>query len=462
VLLAHNHRGAVDAPTGMTLVELLVVIGVLLLLLVAVVPILSPSADQKGREAAATVASMINRVKARIDSAGDNASAGLWLEPLLTSGSVRIVPPNAVAQTDGVNMAMATLDMFVCEPQDNYNGDDPVAARAYVYQPNQPPQYVFVPGFRTDEALVLFEQRSCFFVRELCGQSSRITIPPGGPQTYLFRLLTTAEQASLGENYFPQPYRPCNEGLAPSDLDLWKDPADPSSGYYAGYGDSLAAAAGGPAPKLVVGWIRSLDGGSFGARGPFSDPFNPNASPPTFPVPGGESFAIARPNTRSATPPLSVPEGYAIDVAWSSYGTLLLHNSADARRAGNGNMQLVDNILANQPIQVMFDSAGSLKKVIVRRFVRSFGVGTGSIVEDTIELTTDLFLLVGRADRVGRPYVANPTEANPGANWQYPDSRWIKVSRATGNTVIADPYLGVDNVYDSQTYARSDVAAVRN
>jgi hypothetical protein len=58
--------------------------------------------------------------------------------------------------------------------------------------------------------------------------------------------------------------------------------------------------------------------------------------------------------------------------------------------------------------------------------------------------------------------VKNPTEANPGANWQYPDSRWIKISCVTGKTLIADPYLGVDNVYDSQAYARSDIAAVRN
>jgi hypothetical protein len=58
--------------------------------------------------------------------------------------------------------------------------------------------------------------------------------------------------------------------------------------------------------------------------------------------------------------------------------------------------------------------------------------------------------------------VASPSEANPGANWQYPDSRWIKISYTTGKTLIADSYIGVDNVYDSQAYARGDIAALRN
>ena len=110
----------------------------------------------------------------------------------------------------------------------------------------------------------------------------------------------------------------------------------------------------------------------------------------------------------------------------------------------------------------MFDSNGALKHLVVRKFVAGFGVGNGAILDDTLALNADLFLLVGRADRVGRPYVAVPTEANPGANWQYPDSRWIKISYTTGKTLIADPYLRVDNVYDSQSYARSDIAAVRN
>jgi type II secretory pathway pseudopilin PulG len=444
---------------GMTLVELLVVIGVMLLLLVTVAPNLTPTPDQKGREAAATVISMINRAQKR--AVDQKADAGLWLEPLLssTSGSVKIVSPKAYVQLDGATASMASLDMFACEPQDDYNGDDPVAARAFAYPVNSS-GYVFVPGFRDDECLVLFEDRSCGFIRDLCSQSSRITVDS---RTYEFRVLSDAQQRMLSASYFPKPYRPCNlapggGNLSPSDPQF-QDPTNAASQFYPGYVDPSA---NGP-NKLVVGWVRSDDGrGPPTASGGPWTPFDPNN--PAFPVSSaGRQFAIQRPNTRTATPPLSLPAGFAIDLAWSSYGTLLLHNSVDVNRLGNGsNMQLIDNFLANQPVQVMFDMNNALKQIVVRTFAAGFGVGSGSVVDKTLALNADLFLLVGRADRVGRPYVKSPTEANPGANWQYPDSRWIKISSVTGKTLIADPYLGVDNVYDSQAYARSDIAAVRN
>lgn len=453
----------------MTLVELLVVIGVLLLLLVTVAPFLAPTPDQKGREAAATVVSMINRAKSRAAEIKDatyvDRGAGVWIEPLVTSGSVRYVAPNAFVQLAGANLSMASLDLFACEPQDKYNGDDSDAARVFVYSPNAPGSN-FVPGFRSDEWLALFEENSCPFIRNFCSASSEITIPSGSGQTYYFRLLTAAEQSGLSPNYFPKPYRPCN--LAPGGGELpapyWQNPTPPedeSSNYYQGFGDTLKPA---PAPRIVVGWLRLPAGATAPnfANSPWAPPFDPSSL--SFPVSGqGTSFQITRPNTRTATPPLSVPVGYAVDVAWSSYGTLLLHNLVDVDRAGNGSkMQLIDNFLSNQPVQVMFNGDGVLTHLVIRKFVTGFGVGSGAAVEVQLALNSDLFLLVGRADRVGRPYLANPTEANPGANWQYPDSRWIKISYSTGKTLIADPYLAVDNVYDSQLYARSDIAALRN
>jgi len=446
----------------MTLVELMVVIGILMLLMVTVAPILAPSSEQKGREAAATVIAMINRAQKRaIDREAD---AGIWLEPLLTSGSVRVinsVQTKAFVQFDGDTVAMAAIDMFACEPQDPYNGDDPLTARAFVYPVNGG-GVTFVNGFRTDECLVFFEARSCAFAREICGQSSRITIDPGsGGKSYQFRLLSQAEQDQLDQNnraYFPKPYRECNLGLSAG------DPRYEGSRFYPGY--SLLSS--GTAPDLFVGWIRSDDGSDPVTS---ADPWSPNFDPgsPTFPTSSNVArpFAIQRPNTRTATPPLSLPAGYAIDVAWSSYGTVLLHNSiddsVDRNRVGNGSqMRLIDNFLANQPVQVMFDSNGALKHVVVRKFITGFGVGSGASVDDETLPNADLFLLVGRADRVGRPFVKDPTDANPGANWQYPDSRWIKISAVTGKTLIADPYLNVNNVYDSQAYARSDIAALRN
>lgn len=456
-------RRASAARRGMTLIELLVVIGVLLLLLVTVTPILAPTPDQKGREAAGTVLSMINRAKT-LASETEDRGAGLWLEPLVTTGSIRYVAPNAFVQLNGVNVSMASLDLFACQPQDPYVGEDPAAARAFAYRPNAG-THNFVPGFRTDECLVFFEQGPCLFIQEFCSASSEITIPSGSGQTYYFRLLTKAEQAGLSPGYLPKPYRPCNYapggGTLPEDDEKYQPPnpvqGDPRVYWYDG---SVGA------PPIYVGWIRSLDGSEPAparGHGPWNPDFNPKS--PSFPVSGagGATFQIARPNTRAATPPLSVPAGYAVDVAWSSYGTLLLHNSVDLNRAGNGSkMQLIDSFLSNQPVQAMFNGDGALTHLVIRKFVLDFGVGSGAAVEAKLALNADLFLLVGRADRVGRPYLKNPSESNPGANWQYADSRWIKISYSTGKTLIADPYLDVDNVYDSQRYARSDIAALRN
>ena len=462
-LLNHSRFQRRRPKTGVTLIELLVVIGVMLLLLVTVAPNLAPTPEQKGREAAATVISMINRAQKR--AVDQQADAGLWLEPLLTSGSIQRVQSKWTVQLDGANVAMATLDMFACEPQEPYNGDDPEAAKAFFYPVNDD-ESIFVSGFRGDERLVLFEERSCTFIRDLCSQSSRIKI---GSESYGFRLLTKEEQRDLPPLAYPKPYRACN--LAPGGGQLssshkeYKDSNVAGSGYYEGFGAVVSA------PDLIVGWIRSDDGSApiSCTGGPWWNPVSVLGL--TFPASSSDArfFSIQRPNTRTATPPLTIPVGYAIDVAWSSYGTVLLHNSVDVNRLGNqaasgagSTMQPIDNFLANQPVQVMFDSNGALKHLVVRKFVAGFGVGNGAILDDTLALNADLFLLVGRADRVGRPYVAVPTEANPGANWQYPDSRWIKISYTTGKTLIADPYLRVDNVYDSQSYARSDIAAVRN
>jgi hypothetical protein len=413
---------------------------------------------------------MINRAKLRAEANGDTG-AGVWLEPLILTGSYGgPVSDNVWWQLDGQIARMATLDMFACEPQNAYNGDNPDQASALIYPINEtPPGRQFVTGVPATDYLALFETRDCPFIREFCKTSSRITV---GSDSYYFRLLTPGEQQTLQGNlkYFPRPYRRCNDPgllgaeLAPGDS-YYVDPA--SNNFYSGAGQGITPPPPEEVPALVVGWVRtlpnaaSMNDASKHARLRFL--FSP--STPTFPASraGGlaEAFAIQRPNVRSPTPPLSVPAGYAIDVSWSSIGTQLFHNAADVR-VGQGAMTLLANFLANQPVQFMFDRNGTLKRAVYKEVFWGFGGGQGAVVEQTIDVPADIFLLVGRADRVGLPYVATPTESNPGANWQYPDSRWVKISQLTGKTMIADPVLNVTNVYDSQGYARADISAVRN
>jgi prepilin-type N-terminal cleavage/methylation domain-containing protein len=488
---------------GMTLIELLVVIVIMSLLLVTVIPTLSPNDDQKGREAASTVAGMVSRVLGRAQTNGDRG-AGLWIEPAIKAGTIQTLSGSTYIIDDtGQPLAMAGMDLFTSEPQNDYCGDDPEQAIVHVNRNARPrplPGDSYFPGSyppidaslttinSATDAVLTFSVTTSPFVREICGRSTRIRIPRDSGSEYYLRLFTQSEQGSQlasKPTMFPRPYRPCNEGISPGQSD-YQDPGrapgpnnEQTNRFYknAEDGDRINFSS----DSFVSGLIRIIPGN---ASLPTEHlPFDPGCravpnanprSPTNYPgiQPAGESFAIIRPNTRSATPPLSVPAGFAIDLAWSTYGTTLLRNSLhQSLDDGTTGMGMIRDLLANEPIQIMFDKDGRLTGIHFRKYLLGFGVGSGSIVDETLTLATDLYLLVGRADRVGLPYKSNPTEENPGANWQYPDSRWVKVSKSTGRTLIADPMLyrrqgnamvPVTTVFQSQAFARDDVPASRN
>ena len=81
-------------------------------------------------------------------------------------------------------------------------------------------------------------------------------------------------------------------------------------------------------------------------------------------------------------------------------------------------------------------------------------------------LTEPVFILVGRADRVGQAYVSglNP-DVNPddGCNWQHPDSRWVAID-TNGRVVVAETApVSSSNwwvaLLESQAFIRSDLRA---
>jgi prepilin-type N-terminal cleavage/methylation domain-containing protein len=492
--------------SGMTLVELLVVIVIMSVLLVTVIPVLSPSDDQKGREAASTVAGMVSRVLGRAQTNGDRG-AGLWIEPAIKAGTVQSVSGSTwVLDNVGQPLAMAGIDLFTSEPQDDYLGDDPEQAVVHVNRntrsSSRPGDLEFPgpygpidPSFTTInggiDAVLTFSVTTSPFIRELCGKSSRIRIPRDSANEFYLRLFTASEQNSLPHKMLPRPYRPCNAGNIKNDSSPpqphsdWQNPdrnpgddGEQRNKFYdqSADGDRINFST----ESFISGMIRVIPGkASLPDEPPVFDPGRRaigtvTATPPTnYPgIQSGYPFAIIRPNTRSPTPPLSLPAGYAIDVLWSSYGTLLLRNSLHrSPNDGTAGMGAINDLLANEPIQIMFDKDGRLTSIQYRKYLLGFGVGAGSVVDDTLALTSDLYLLVGRADRVGLPYNPSPTEDNPGANWQYPDSRWVKISRTTGRTIIADPMLylqqgnlmvSASTVFQSQAFARDDVPASRN
>lgn len=459
---------------GMTLIELMVVIAIVLLMASVAIPILTPNDDQKGREAALTATTAIARAVARAEANGPSGG-GLWLEPL---------DPDA----SGTVVSRGILDLFACQSQDDYQGDDPgVTPRVFVqHMPDPPP-----PGRLSSDAILMFSTLTSANIRVYCQKASRIQIPRGGDE-YYFRLLTVNEQRARGGNptftgvggILPPPYRASSQPddnyvgyyirkplSDDDDDDEWRAHNEP---LVVDYGGPILAEASpippatSPPPQSSPGFEPGRPQGAvFESNGSPISPPEAVATPPdsaTMPAVGaGDSFTIRRPITRSATPPLSLPAGFGIDLAWSTYGNRLLAPPPPPSlppRAGTGTrVQPIVGLLSNHPVCFMFSQTKDVVGLVYHRPEIIGGFPT--IVEERLSLSADVYLLVGRLDRAGLPYRPNPSENAPGANWQYPDSRWVKISRTGGSTLIADPVLGVDNVYDSQQYARLGLQAAK-
>jgi type II secretory pathway pseudopilin PulG len=119
-LIGGRHR-----RTGLTLVELLVVIVILTMVTAATIPLMAPVTGQrKVREAARTLATMLAQAQAQALSSG--RPAGVWLQRL--ESTLPGQPP-----TIRSNQA---IDLFLCESPPPYTGETPQAQAAVAMQGN--------------------------------------------------------------------------------------------------------------------------------------------------------------------------------------------------------------------------------------------------------------------------------------------------------------------------------------
>ena len=190
-------------------------------------------------------------------------------------------------------------------------------------------------------------------------------------------------------------------------------------------------------------------------------------------APAAHRFAIYRLPTRVGQP-MTLAQGMAIDLLWSGVGT----QRFGARDPATGSPNLAGDgfstagaatddwlpdpeyVAASTPgnpgrVVAMFDPSGILSEI-------SYVAGSSAAATSRLFLSGPLFLLVGRVDRCGLPYTPAPTEDNPGANWQYPDSRWIAIDPRTGVVRIAEPLLrSVTSPPTAVTTARESQALIR-
>ena len=85
----------------------------------------------------------------------------------------------------------------------------------------------------------------------------------------------------------------------------------------------------------------------------------------------------------------------------------------------------------------------------------------GQGTTNRLQVTSPLFLLVGRVDRCGLAYSASPTKASPGANWQYPESFWIGIDTQSGIVRVVEVKPNQTDAVSSQEYVRAGLSAVR-
>jgi prepilin-type N-terminal cleavage/methylation domain-containing protein len=189
------------------------------------------------------------------------------------------------------------------------------------------------------------------------------------------------------------------------------------------------------------------------------------------PPPAAHRFAIYRLPTRAGQP-LTLPQGVAIDMAWSGvatqrFGTVVAAPGSPVL-GGDGQAtappgddwtfdpayQSASVVGSPATVVTMYDAAGSLAEMC-------YIANASSASTTRFFPQGPIYLLVGRVDRCGLPYNSAPTDDNPGANWQYRDSRWIAIDPRTGIVKVAEPLVGatVITARESQSLIRAGLTA---
>jgi prepilin-type N-terminal cleavage/methylation domain-containing protein len=348
---------------GMTLVELLVVVSILVLLSAAVLPNLAGRGGTRAVQLASTNVSA-QFAKAQSVAISRKATHGIWLDPL-------------------PNNAAACIDLYFSDVPDPYRGD-------------------------TFDA--------------------KVTITP-----------TTPGAATL----------------APTPAGCVASLASPTFGNFTNPGNLVQFNDVGPLYDF-----RLAGGNLMAFLRPATNQTPANSLWPS-PAPATHRFAVYRLPSRAGQP-LTLPAGMAIDLAWSGIASSRFGTTA---LAGDGSptATLVDdwmididyrNASTGSPatIVVMYDASGAFSEMC---YIAN--TATASTTRGTPQ--GPLYLLIGRVDRCGLPYNSTPTDDNPGANWQYRDSRWIAVDPRTGIVRVSEPVVGpsVQTARASQALIRSGV-----
>jgi prepilin-type N-terminal cleavage/methylation domain-containing protein len=384
---------------GMTLVELLVVVMILGLMAAATAPLLSSTAGRRGREAAATLATMTTRANTYARQLGNsNTYAGLYLMPVTPRDPSAASQPEDLAW--GIRPPAASVDLAVAETVEPYTGDaSNLKAATCIYQ------YPAVPNRR---------RRAIFAIRK----QNTATLPYR--INNVFPTLVTLPDRS--------PVSAIRMGSTPSAQILSQAAITDASLFWFIEATALQT----------------------------NDTFDTLVGP-VDPLVGGKEFEITLPPVQALPAPLTMVGEYVVDTAWCTCGSRIFQPITDPMPLGvNNRFAGLPYFDLYGPVMLLFSSSGDLRSIAYNQWDPAGYAGANKQ-----NVSDNVYLLVGKVDRVGLPYSPTPTDRAPGANWQYSDSRWVRISARDGAVLIADPVPNATDVFTSQGYARRGLSATR-
>lgn len=383
--------------SGLTLVELLVVIIILTTLVAAALPIMAPNTETRRlREAARTLQTVVTTAQTKATELG--RPYGIWLE----KQSAAVQTQSAVAGTsppdpDPRDMG-AVLTVYFCEEPAPFAGFSYKSSVILTPEPNPPvrAEPTFVAAFGRHNP----------------------NVPPGEkpqfePEPLPEGLFRPRDRLIVNNNVyqFMEESGPLNQTMTINGERFFN--SNNFNRYvvkYVGKPVSLPYAGYTPEPE-----VQDFAGRTW-----------------TYPQP----FKILR-QPQKVGDPLQLPAGTAVDLEASGDRSYFYH---DPQRTGGDSLQVGGGRNYNlAPVVVLFSPGGAVHSVI-----RNDGdIEDAGSLQKVVRAPSDgsIYLLVGRRERTGE------TSADPRlTTWLDPESLWVSIAPQTGRVVTEENRLLADEI----------------
>ncbi len=191
----------------------------------------------------------------------------------------------------------------------------------------------------------------------------------------------------------------------------------------------------------------------------------PKAGPGMAALSTPQPFEILRQPMTSAASPLELPAGAVIDLQFSGTDDLDVLGQLGWQHAADDTGD--SHWAANQPVTIMFSPNGSVERVIYYQHVHDHANDEDAFVRREVTIVEPIYLLVGKREHV--PFDMADLESK--ANWQDDSCLWVSVNAQSGlvtsaeiarHTTVAPPAGVIDPYYADPAIPDSAVKVSRH